>query len=74
MHLHIELDNDAFAGDECGPEIARILGVLTARIVHMSRRDMEDHNLIPRDYNGNCVGTVDFEIDDNTDTDEGEDE
>ena len=64
LNIHIDLDNDAFSGDDCGPEIARILRALAKQIENVSRSDLEGHAPTPRDINGNKVGSVDFNIDD----------
>lgn len=70
MYIRIELDNDAF-DDQCGSEIARILGEIARKVEGTSRADLEGLSITPRDINGNAVGTVDFEIDEN-DQDESE--
>lgn len=70
LAIHIELENDAFAGDDCGPEVARILSEMASRIKYTGRDGLEGLSADPRDFNGNCVGTCAFEIDD----DEGEEE
>lgn len=64
LSIHIELDNAAFEGDNCGPEVACILRELADKIENTSRCDLEGHSYVPRDANGNCVGTCDFEIND----------
>lgn len=70
LDIHIELDNAAFDGDDCGPEVARILVELARHIKRVSRDDLEGHEPTPRDINGNCVGTVSFEIDYEVEEDE----
>ena len=70
LSIHIELDNAAFKGENCGPEVASILETLAKQIRSTSRSDLEGHSYTPRDANGNCVGTCDFEIDDEEEDDD----
>ena len=62
--IRIELDNDAFNGADCGNEISRILRELAGRMEWSTATGLADQTFTPRDFNGNVVGTVDFEIDD----------
>jgi len=68
--IQLDLDNDAFSGDDCGPEIARILEELARCIRYTSREDLEGHEPVPRDSNGNRCGTVDFDIEEEVDPEE----
>ena len=63
LTITMRLDDDAFAGDNCGPEVARILRGMAKRIEQTSRDDLEGHSYNPQDINGNLVGSCDFEID-----------
>lgn len=66
VYIRIELDNDPFYREDCGPELARILRDLAGRIEYTDRADLEGSTFTPRDINGNACGTVDFEIDEDT--------
>jgi hypothetical protein len=52
--IRISRNNDAFAGDNCPLEVARILKDLAAKLESGSRPDSL------RDSNGNKVGTVKY--------------
>lgn len=65
--IQIDLDNDAFRGDDCGPELARVLETIAHQVKYVNRQDLEGHQPMPRDTNGNCCGFVSFEIDDSND-------
>ena len=58
----ITTDNAAFADDDLGPELARILRRLADTLASCSRADIDAYNL--RDINGNRVGAADFYDDD----------
>lgn len=61
--LTIELDNSAFDGDDCGPELARILRDMADKVEDLPRRELGDYGSPPRDVNGNRVGQAWFEMD-----------
>lgn len=54
----ITTDNAAFADDDLGPELARILRRLADTVAGCSRDDIDGYTL--RDINGNRVGEADF--------------
>ena len=61
--LEIETDNEAFAGEDLGPEIARRLRELAANIGERARTDLahmarRNHVFRLRDSNGNPIGTA----------------
>lgn len=57
----IALDNDAFAGEMCGTELARVLSRATAVIDGLSFDELTKMlPLVFRDINGNKVGTADI--------------
>lgn len=61
MKLEIRCGNAAFAGDDCGAELARILRKLADRIEGQSADSLaNDPGVNLFDINGNKVGTVDF--------------
>jgi hypothetical protein len=68
-YIRLELDNAAF-DDTCGREIARILRKLACRVEDLDREELDGFDFTPIDINGNCVGTVDFEIDEPVDEEE----
>lgn len=69
-YIRIEMDNDAFEGDNCGYELARVLREIAYKVEGTSRRDLDGLYVVPRDINGNACGTVDFEIDEADDQQE----
>lgn len=70
--IHINLDNEAFSGEDCAPELARVLQTLAHNIRSHSRGELEGFGYRPRDSNGNSVGHVDFEIDEEEGDEEDE--
>ena len=70
--IHISLDDDALSGDDCGVEIARILGEVQDHVQNIYRADLESHDMTLYDINGNVCGWASASIDD--EDEEGEDE
>lgn len=64
LSIHLELDNDAFSGDDITTETARILRWLALKLDGMTRSDLDDVEFTPKDLNGNKVGYIDFVVDD----------
>lgn len=62
--LRIELGNDAFSGDDLGPELARVLRHLADRIEEQSRSYLSGNGRRMRaaDSNGNTVGFLRLEV------------
>jgi len=61
LQITINCDNDAFAGDDLGFEIARILTNYANSIKGISHDHPERYLLSPdrlRDINGNVVGNI----------------
>lgn len=58
--ITIDTDNAAFADDECGSEVARILLRLAAAITEHGLDDMAGLSL--RDINGNKVGAMEVTV------------
>jgi hypothetical protein len=59
VRIHIEVENDAFAGKEGGREVARILRGLADRYADAGTTDLPLQTL--RDSNGNRVGEARLE-------------
>lgn len=62
LRIDLDLDNDAFADSDAGPEIARILYGLAERVQQRSRGELADVEMALRDINGNRVGSARFEV------------
>lgn len=62
--LRIDLGNDAFGGDDLGPELARILRDLAGRLEDQSRVYLAGNGKRSsvRDINGNAAGNLCIEI------------
>lgn len=72
--LTVRLDNDAFSGNDLGPELARVLRDLADRLEEQSRAYLAGNGARNRakDTNGNTVGFLvltDIEPDDEDDED-----
>lgn len=62
--ITITADNDAFEGDELGPETARILHDLAIRVSRLDRNTLwRTTPLTIRDVNGNTAGQLAIEDD-----------
>lgn len=57
----IEMDNDAFAGVDCGHELARILHQMARRIDGMNEVECNCRPIKIIDVNGNNVGRLEIE-------------
>ena len=57
----IDMDNDAFAGADCGHELARILYKLSERVGGHNEAALKDTIFKILDSNGNKVGRLEIE-------------
>lgn len=58
--LRIDLGNDAFSGEDLGPELARVLRDLAGRLEEQSRAYLagNGNRTMAKDLNGNTVGSL----------------
>lgn len=71
FELKLDVDNAAFAGDDLGPELARILRNLADKLQEQNRKYLSGNGnrLRVPDINGNCIGFAEFDIDEPDDDD-----
>ena len=72
--IEIDFGNAAFDGDELGIELSRILRAVSNRYYDMSRQEIQDDDQeYPlKDINGNTVGRVYIEVEDENEDEDDE--
>lgn len=68
LMIHVDLDSDAFAGEEVTYEVARILKSLANEIQHKARAELQDLRINLKDINGKrCGGARFLDVEDEDD-------